>query len=105
MLVGFQVSFKRRHIQVEVMELVRNLSIGGSSGAIAVGDKRHFVANISTGKPIRFLWTFDLQHHHHLKTTLMGKEVSCTFCTCSQMAPSLQLPITLSSLSISPPLG
>lgn len=57
------------------MELVRNLSIGGGSAAIKVGDKRRFVANITTGKPVSFLWTFDLQHHHHLKTTLIGKEV------------------------------
>lgn len=65
------------------MELVRNLSIRGSSTAIAVGENRQFVANITTGKPVTFLWTFDLQHHHHLKTTLMGKEVSSTFPTCS----------------------
>lgn len=81
-----QVSWKRRHLQVEVMELVRNLSIGGSSAAIAVGDKRRFVANIATGKPVSFLWTFDLQHHHHLKTTLIGKEVSSSFPACSQSA-------------------
>lgn len=76
------------------MELVRNLSIGGSSTAIAVGDNRQFVANITTGKPVTFLWTFDLQHHHHLKTTLMGKEVSNRFQTCSHRAPFRQLPMT-----------
>lgn len=66
------------------MEPVRNLSIGGGSAAITVGDKRWFVANIFTGKPVSFLWTFDLQHHHHLKTTLMGKEVSSSFPAFSQ---------------------
>lgn len=68
-----QVSSKQRHLQVEVMELVRGLSIGGSLAAIAVGEKRLFVANILTGKPVSFLWTFDL--HHHNKESRMGREV------------------------------
>lgn len=76
------------------MELVRNLSIRGSSTAIAVGDNRKFVANITTGKPVTFLWTFDLQHHHHLKTTLVGQEVSSSSPICSQRAHFLQLPMT-----------
>lgn len=55
------------------MELVRNLSIGGSCAAVAVGEMRLFVANIQTGKPVSFLWTFDL--HHHNKESRMGREV------------------------------
>uniref|UniRef100_A0A3Q3J8M2 Polycystic kidney disease 1a n=1 Tax=Monopterus albus TaxID=43700 RepID=A0A3Q3J8M2_MONAL len=68
-----QVSFKRRHLQVEVMEPVRGLSIQGSCAAIPVGEKRQFVAKILTGKPVSFLWTFDLHHH---KASHMGKEVT-----------------------------
>ncbi|XP_049901251.1 polycystin-1 [Epinephelus moara] len=71
-----QVSFKRRHLQVEVMEPVRGLSIDGTSAAIPVGVKRLFVANIVTGKPVHFLWTFDLHHSH--KAPHMGKEVFYT---------------------------
>ncbi|XP_053712172.1 polycystin-1-like [Synchiropus splendidus] len=72
-----QVSHKRRHLQVEVMEAVRGLSIIGVSAAIPVGVKRLFVANTVTGKPVSFIWTFDLHHHHH-KTAHMGKEFSYT---------------------------
>lgn len=68
-----QVNSKRRHLQVEVMEPVRGLSILGSCAAIPVGVKRGFVANIVTGKPVRFLWTFDLHHHH--QASIIGKEV------------------------------
>lgn len=68
-----QVSSKRRHLQVEVMEPVRGLSILGSAAAIPVGVKRLFVANILTGKPVHFLWTFDLHHLH--KASHIGKEV------------------------------
>lgn len=71
--MAIQVSFKSRHLQVEVMEPVRGLSIQGSCAAIPVGVKRLFVANILTGKPVHFLWTFDLHHLH--KTPHMGKEV------------------------------
>ncbi|KAF0037703.1 hypothetical protein F2P81_010577 [Scophthalmus maximus] len=71
-----KVSSKRRQLQVEVMEPVRELSILGSSAAIPVGVKRLFVANILTGKPVHFLWTFDL-HHLHRKSHI-GKEVSYT---------------------------
>uniref|UniRef100_A0A3Q2YRT4 Polycystin 1, transient receptor potential channel interacting n=1 Tax=Hippocampus comes TaxID=109280 RepID=A0A3Q2YRT4_HIPCM len=67
-----QVSFKRRHLQVEVMEPVRGLSIQGSCAAIPVGVKRLFSASIMTGKPVSFLWTFDLHHLH--KTSHIGKE-------------------------------
>jgi len=55
------------------MEPVRGLTIQGSCAAIPVGVKRLFVANILTGKPVHFLWTFDLHHLH--KTSHMGKEV------------------------------
>lgn len=59
------------------MEPVRGLSIVGSCAAIPVGVKRLFVANILTGKPVSFLWTFDM---HRLKqTSHMGKEVSSGF--------------------------
>lgn len=68
-----QVSSKQRHLQVEVMELVRGLSINESWVAIAVGENRKFVANILTGKPVSFLWTFDL--HHHNQESHMGEMV------------------------------
>lgn len=55
------------------MEPVRGLSIQDSCAAIAVGEKKLFVANVQTGKPVHFLWTFDLHHLH--KLTHMGKEV------------------------------
>ncbi|XP_028300590.1 polycystin-1 isoform X2 [Gouania willdenowi] len=70
-----KVSSKRRNLHIEVMEPVRGLSIYGCCAPIAVGMKRTFVANIETGKPVRFLWTFDLQHH---KASQMGKEVPYT---------------------------
>lgn len=54
------------------MEPVQGLSIEGSCAAIPVGVKKFFVANIQKGKPVRFLWTFDL--HHHMASH-MGKEV------------------------------
>lgn len=72
--VKMQVSSKRRHLQVEVMEPVRGLSILGSCAAIPVGVKRMFVANILTGKPVNFLWTFDLHHLH--QASYIGREVS-----------------------------
>lgn len=56
------------------MEPVRGLSILGSCTAVPVGLKKSFVANIKTGKPVHFLWTFDL--HHLRKASHMGKEVS-----------------------------
>lgn len=68
-----QVSLIKWHLQVEVMEPVQGLSIQGSSDAIPVGVRRLFAANILTGKPVRFLWTFDL--HHHAMTMHMTKEV------------------------------
>lgn len=55
------------------MEPVRGLSIQDSSAAIPVGEKKLFVANIQTGKPVHFLWTFDL--HHLYQATHIGKEV------------------------------
>lgn len=55
------------------MEPVRGLSIQDGSAAIPVGEKKLFVANIQTGRPVQFLWTFDLHHLH--KSTHMGKEV------------------------------
>lgn len=67
------MSSKRRHLQVEVMEPVRGLSIQDSPAAIPAGEKKLFVANIQTGKPVHFLWTFD--RHHLYKTTCIGKEV------------------------------
>lgn len=68
-----QVSSKRRNIHIEVMEPVRGLSILGSCAAIPVGKKKQFVATVLTGKPVSFLWTFDL--HHHRQASHMGKEV------------------------------
>ncbi|XP_057698880.1 polycystin-1 isoform X1 [Corythoichthys intestinalis] len=67
-----QVSSKRRHLQVEVMEPVRGLSIHGIAAAIPVGVKRLFTASIKTGKPVGYLWTFDLHHLH--KTSHFGQE-------------------------------
>lgn len=55
------------------MEPVWGLSIQDSSVAIPVGEKKLFVANIQTGRPVQFLWTFDL--HHLYKSTHVGKEV------------------------------
>ncbi|XP_077461763.1 polycystin-1 isoform X2 [Stigmatopora argus] len=69
-----QVSSKIRHLQVEVMEPVHGLSIHGITAAIPVGVKRLFTASIVMGKPVRFLWTFDLHHLH--KTSHFGQEVS-----------------------------
>uniref|UniRef100_A0A7N8XQB0 Polycystic kidney disease 1a n=1 Tax=Mastacembelus armatus TaxID=205130 RepID=A0A7N8XQB0_9TELE len=63
----------KRHLQVEVMEAVRGLTILGCSAAIPVGVKRSFVASILAGKPVTFLWTFDLQHHtatSHMRTEI-----------------------------------
>ncbi|XP_056892608.1 polycystin-1 isoform X3 [Takifugu flavidus] len=71
-----EVSCKRRNLHIEVMEPVRGLSIQDSCAAIAVGEKKVFVANVQTGKPVHFLWTFDLHHLH--KETHMGKEVFYT---------------------------
>lgn len=73
-----QVSSKRSIIQVEVMEPVRGLSILGSCAAIPVGVKKTFVADILTGKPVHFLWTFDLHHLH--KRPDWGKEVRSLNC-------------------------
>lgn len=70
--VTIQVSSSRKTLHVEVMEPVRGLSILGSCTAIPVGVSRLFVANILTGKPVSFLWTFDMHHH---KKTHIGKEV------------------------------
>lgn len=61
------------------MEPVRGLSIQDSCAAIAVGEKKLFVANVQTGKPVHFLWTFDL--HHLYKATHMGKEVRSPRCS------------------------
>lgn len=55
------------------MEPVRGLSIQDSCAAIPVGEKKLFVANVQTGKPVQFLWTFDL--HRLSKATHVGKEV------------------------------
>lgn len=68
-----QVSSKRRHLQVEVMEPVWGLSIQDSYAAVPVGENKLFVATIQTGKPVRFVWTFDL--HHLYQVTRIGKEV------------------------------
>lgn len=67
-----QVHSKSKQIQVEVMERVSGLSIQGLSPAIPVGVTRSFVAKVLTGKPITFLWTFDLYLH---KTSAWAKEV------------------------------
>lgn len=55
------------------MEPVSALSIEGNATAIPVGEKRQFVASTQTGKPVHYLWTFDLRHLY--QATLMGKEV------------------------------
>lgn len=55
------------------MEPVWGLSIKGISAAIPVGEKKLFVADTTTGKPVHFLWTFDLDHLY--QATRMGKEV------------------------------
>lgn len=58
---------------MEVMEPVRGLSIMGECAVIPVGVKKTFVANVLTGNPVRFLWTFDLRHLH--QTPRFSKEV------------------------------
>ncbi|KAK6300832.1 hypothetical protein J4Q44_G00289300 [Coregonus suidteri] len=71
-----QVSSERRHLQVEVMEPVSKLSIlDCCDAAMPVGVKKTFVADILTGNPVTFLWTFDL---HHLPLHHIGKEVNYT---------------------------
>ena len=56
------------------MEPVQGLSIlDCCDSAIAVGVKRTYVAGIVTGRPVHFLWTFDLHHLH--KATHMSQEV------------------------------
>lgn len=69
-----QVSSERRHLQVEVMEPVSRLSIlDCCDAAMPVGVKKTFVADILTGNPVTFLWTFDLNHH---PLPHIGKEVT-----------------------------
>jgi len=67
-----QVGVVTRNLQVVVMELVSGLSIQGICTAIPVGVKKLFSASILTGKPVKFLWTFELQSS---KATCMGTEV------------------------------
>lgn len=55
------------------MEPVQGLSIQDNCAAIPVGEKKLFVASVQTGKPVQFLWTFDL--HRLSKATHIGKEV------------------------------
>lgn len=74
--VTIQVSSRRKNLHVEVLEPVRGLSILGGCAAIPVGVSRLFVANIQTGKPVKFIWTFDM---HHDKKTFMGTEEVRTF--------------------------
>lgn len=72
-----QVSSEWRHLQVEVMEPVSRLRIlDCCEAAIPVGVKKTFVADILTGKPVTFLWTFDLHHYH--PTSHVGKEATYT---------------------------
>lgn len=70
-----QVNSKSRHLQVKVMEPVSGLSIQGISPVIPVGVTRSFMAKVLTGKPVNFLWTFDLYHHNHHKKSAVAKEV------------------------------
>lgn len=67
-----QVSDAWRQVQVEVMEPVYGLSIEGIPAAIPVGERRVFMASILTGKPVSFLWTFDL---HSKMVSCVGKQV------------------------------
>lgn len=71
--ITIQVSIKRHHLHFEVMEPVVGLSILGICPAIPVGVKKTFVASILKGKPVHFLWTFDM--HPHNPSCLMGEEV------------------------------
>ncbi|KAJ8001528.1 hypothetical protein DPEC_G00170420 [Dallia pectoralis] len=58
-----QVSYERRNLQVEVMEPINSLSIlDCCEAALPVGVKKTFVANILTGSPVTYLWTFSLNH-------------------------------------------
>lgn len=56
------------------MEPVNGLAIEGLCKAIPVGVKKWFVASVIKGKPVSFIWNFDLNHH---KASRWGKEV-CT---------------------------
>ena len=69
------MSSKRRNLHVEVMEPVRGLTIQNCcEAAIPVGVKRTFVASVVKGKPVEFLWTFDL-HERRAPETNRGSEV------------------------------
>ena len=58
-----QVSSKRHNLQIQVMEPVQGLSIlDCCDAAIPVGVKRTYVASIVKGRPVHYLWTFDLHH-------------------------------------------
>ncbi|KAM4584954.1 polycystin-1 [Odontesthes bonariensis] len=70
-----QVSVVTRNLQVVVMELVGGLSIQGICTAIPVGVKKLFTASILKGKPVKFLWTFELQSS---TATCIGTEVPYT---------------------------
>ena len=73
-----QVSSKRHNLHIQVMEPVKGLTIlDCCDTAIPVGVKRTFVANILKGKPVHYLWTFDL--HHLNKATHMSQEVVCLY--------------------------
>ncbi|NP_001129985.1 polycystin-1 precursor [Oryzias latipes] len=61
--------------QVEVMEPVNGLAIEGLCKAIPVGVKKWFVASVIKGKPVSFIWNFDLNHH---KASRWGKEAHYT---------------------------
>ncbi|RVE75816.1 hypothetical protein OJAV_G00002450 [Oryzias javanicus] len=61
--------------QVEVMEPVQALAIEGLCPAIPVGVKKRFVASVMKGKPVSFIWNFDLNHH---KASRLGKEAHYT---------------------------
>ena len=73
-----QVSSERKSLHVEVMEPVKELSIVNCcEPAIPVGVAKTFIANIETGKPVTFLWTFDL-HYTATQKTFWSKEVTYT---------------------------
>ncbi|XP_076151518.1 polycystin-1 isoform X2 [Alosa pseudoharengus] len=73
-----QVSSDRKSLHVEVMEPVKHLSIVNCcEAAIPVGVAKTFIANIEAGKPVTYLWTFDL-HYTANQKTFWSKEATFT---------------------------
>lgn len=74
-----QVSSERKSLHVQVMKPVRELSIVNCcEAAIPVGVQKTFYAKTKTGKPVTFLWTFDL-HYTATQRTVWFKDQNATY--------------------------